>query len=80
MVVESGLDAAPDVFLRAESAERNARYPLTLLHLADEFVAAAIRKADVADECIKMVLLQKLQRALHTINGGDLISAFGKQP
>jgi len=53
MVVKSGFDAAPDIFLRSESAERDSLQGLTSFGLAHEFVTTAIGKAKVADECVE---------------------------
>jgi len=53
MVVKSGLDAAPDIFLRSESTECDSFQGLTLFGLTYEFVTTTIRKADVANECVE---------------------------
>ena len=76
MVVKSSLDAAPNIFFRSESTERDSLQGLTLFGFANEFVTTAIRKAEVANECIEPPGLQKFQCALCTINDSDFVTAL----
>ena len=80
MIIEAGFQAAADIFLHPEAAQRDPLHRLTTLRLAHEFVATGVRQADVADERIKSLRLHQLERALPGIRREDFVSAFAKKP
>src|ERR1700704_2481451 len=79
MIIESGVATSADIFLCSKPTERNSLNRLIPFCLTHQLVAAAIGKANVANQRVESAVLQKFQRALRRIRGSDFVSALGQK-
>src|ERR1700694_2446811 len=79
MIIESGVATSADIFLCSKPTERNSLKRLIPLCLARHLVAAAVRKANIANQRVESAVLQKFQRALRRTRGSDFVPALGQE-
>src|ERR1700730_10692923 len=79
MEIEPSFTASPNIFLGSKSTERDTFQYLSPFCLAHQLVAAAVRKANIANQRVELPSLEKFQGALRRIRGSDFVPALGQE-
>jgi hypothetical protein len=78
-MLEAGVQTALDIVLHTKTTQGNADQGLPRFGGTHDVTTIAIRQSDVADQSIKMLVLEEFDRGLDTFGGENFVSLLSQK-
>ena len=79
VMIEAGVQTAPDILLHTKTTQRDAHQRLPRLGGAHDLTPIAIGQADVANQSVKTLVLEKFDRGLDTFGSQNSVALFSQK-